>query len=121
MRYFNTLVAFAEGWYPALLQSIRHRRASPTARTTSLVLNPTTIVFGVTSPVILPGGSPGTDGSQNAINVPVSQRSASSSEIERVGKSANGLVVGKGEWGEGESGIRAREEDEGKVEEAGVV
>ena len=117
MRYFNTFVAFAEGWYPALLQSIHHRRTSPTARTASLVLNPTTIFFGVTSPVVLPGGSPG---SQNVINVLVSQRSASS-EIERVGKSANGLVVGKGEWGEGESGIRASEEDEGKVEEAGVV
>ena len=113
VRDFNTLAASAEDWYPALLQSVRHRRAGPIARTTSPVLNPTTIVFGVTPPVVpklRPSvGSPGIDGSQNAINVLVNQRSASPSETERVGKSTSGSVAGKGEWGEDESGVRARE------------
>ena len=111
VRDFDTLAASAEDWYPALLQSVRHRRAGPISRTTSPVLNPTTIVFGVTPPVVpklWPSvGSPGIDGSQNAINVLVNQRSASPSE--RVGKPASGSVVGKGEWGEDESGVRARE------------
>ena len=93
--------------YPALLRSVHQRRADPTARTTSSVLNSTTIVLGATSPVDQEsrpsGGSPRINGSQNAINTLVNPRSASLSETERVGEPAGGLAVGRGEWGDNES------------------
>ena len=116
IRDFNTLAASAGNWYPALLQSVRQRRAGPIARTTSPVFNPTTIIFGVTPPVVPKlrpsGGGSGTGGLQSAINVLTNQRSASSSERERIGstgKSGSGSVVGKDEWEEDEPSDRARE------------
>lgn len=116
VRDFNTLAASAGDWYPALLQSVRQRRTGPISRTTSPVLNPTTIIFGVTPPVVPKlqpsGGSFGVGDQQSATNVPANQRSASSSETERVGggsNSGNGSMVGKGEWGEDEYSTRARE------------
>jgi len=116
VRDFNTLAASAGDWYPALLQSVRQRRTGPISRTTSPVLNPTTIIFGVTPPVVPKlrpsGGSFGVGDPQSATNVSATQRSASSSETERVGggsNSGNGSTVGKGEWGENEHSARARE------------
>ena len=115
VRDFNTLAASAGHWYPALLQSVRQRRVGPIARNTSPVLNPTTIVFGVTPPVVprlRPSAGGGSGGVQSGINVLTNQRSASSSERERVGgtaKSGGGSAVGRGEWGEDESSERARE------------
>ena len=116
LRDFNTLAASAGDWYPALLQSVRQRRAGPITRSTSPVLNPTTIIFGVTPPVVPKlrpsGGGSGIGGLQSAINVLMNKRSASSSERERVGsagKSGSGSAAGKSEWGEDESSDRARE------------
>ena len=116
VRDFNTLAASAGDWYPALLQSVRQRRAGPIARSTSPVFNPTTIIFGVTPPVVPKlrpsGGGSGISGLQSATNVLMNRRSASSSERERVGgtgKSGSGSAAGKSEWGEDESGSRARE------------
>ena len=116
VRDFNTLAASAGHWYPALLQSVRQRRAGPIARSTSPVFNPTTIVFGVTPPVVPKlrpsGGGSGVGGIQSGINVLMNQNSASSSERERVGgaaKSGGSSTLGKGEWGEDESSDRARE------------
>ena len=116
VRDFNTLAASAGGWYPALLQSVRQRRVGPMARNTSPVPNPTTIIFGVTPPVVPKlrpsGGGSGISGLQSAINVLMNQRSASSSEREHIGgtgKSGSGSTVGKGEWGEDELSGRARE------------
>lgn len=118
MRDFNTLAASAPHWYPALLQSVRHRRVGPIARTTSPVLNPTTIIFGVTPPVVpkvRPSeGSSGAGDLQSATNVLVNQRSASPPERERVGgtskSGSENPVVGKAEWREDEHSARAREE-----------
>ena len=116
LRDFNTLAASAGDWYPALLQSVRQRRAGPITRSTSPVLNPTTIIFGVTPPVVPKlrpsGGGSGISGQQSATNVLMNKRSASSSERERVGsagKSGSGSAAGKSEWGEDESSDRARE------------
>ena len=116
VRDFNTLAPSAAHWYPALLQSVRQRRAGPISRTTSPVLNPMTIIFGVTPPVVPKlrpsGGSFGIGGLQSATNASTNQRSAPSSGTERVGgdsKSGNGSTVGKGEWGEDEHSARARE------------
>ena len=116
LRDFNTLAASAGNWYPALLQSVRQRRAGPITRTTSPVLNPTTIIFGVTPPVVPKlrpsGGGSGIGSLQSTTNVLMNKRSASSSERERVGgtgKLGSVAVAGKGEWGEDESSDRARE------------
>jgi len=116
LRDFNTLAASAGDWYPALLQSVRQRRAGPITRSTSPVFNPTTIIFGVTPPVVPKlrpsGGGSGFGGPPSAINVLMSKRSASLSEHERVGgagKSGSGSSARKGEWGEDESSGRARE------------
>ena len=116
LRDFNTLAASAGDWYPALLQSVRQRRTGPMARTTSPVFNPTTIIFGVTPPVVPKlrpsGGGSGIGGLQSATNVLMNKRSASSSERERVGstgKPGGGSVAGRSEWGEDESSDRARE------------
>lgn len=116
VRDFNILAASAGNWYPALLQSVRQRRVGPISRTTSPVLNPTTIIFGVTPPVVpklrLSGGGSGTGGLQSPTNVLTNHRSTSSSEREHVGstgKSGSGSAVGKGEWGEDEPSDRARE------------
>ena len=75
------------------------------------------MVFSATPPVgpKLPpsGGSPGINGSRNAINTLTDPRSAFLSETERAGGSAGGLAVGKGERGDNESVVCAREEIEG--------
>ena len=106
-----------EDRYSALLQSVRQRRAGPTTRTTPSVLNSTTIVFSATPPVHpkspSSGGCPGINGSQNAINTSVNPRSTFLSETERVGEPAGGLAVGKGEWGDSELAVCAREGVEG--------
>ncbi|KAI0079953.1 AAA-domain-containing protein [Panus rudis PR-1116 ss-1] len=52
IRDYPTIAPSSSTWYPALLQSVRQRRQGPIARTTSPVLNPTTIVFGVTPPIV---------------------------------------------------------------------
>lgn len=119
VRDFNTLAASSGSWYPALLQSVRHRRAGPITRSTSPVLNPTTIIFGVTPPVVPKlrpsGGGSGIGGLYSTINVLMNQRSSSGSERERVGGTGKpGNTSGttgssKGEWGEDESSDRARE------------
>ena len=116
VRDFNTLAASAGDWYPALLQSVRQRRAGPITRSTSPILNPTTIIFGVTPPVVPKlrpsGGGSGFGGLQSANNVLMNKRSASSSEREHVGgngKSGSGSAAGKNEWGEDEFSGRARE------------
>ena len=116
VRDFNTLAASAGRWYPALLQSIRQRRAGPISRTTSPVLNPTTIIFGVTPPVVPKlrpsAGNVGVGDPQSPTNVLTNQRSTSSSETERVGganKSGSGSTIGKSAWGEDDHSARARE------------
>ena len=112
MRDFNTLAASAGDWYPALLQSVRRRRAGPIAGSTSPVFGPTTIIFGVTPPVVPKmrpsGGGSGIGGPQSATNVLMNRRSASSS-VGGTGKSGSGSAAGKSEWGEDESSGRARE------------
>ena len=55
-------------------------------------------------------GDPGIDGSQNATSLSVDQRSASSSELESVGKQTSGFVDGRSEWGGDGSSVRARED-----------
>ena len=77
------------------------------------MLNPTTIVFGVTPPVV-PKIRPYSEGSGIAglQSAPMNKHSASSSERERLGgtgEPGSGSVAGGSEWGEDESSDHARE------------
>lgn len=86
MKDLNTPTASAEGWYPMLLQAVHQGKAGPIARTTSPNLN---MVFGDATMVSeLPpsGGCPGIEGLPNTTNLLVDQRSASSAELEHVGR-----------------------------------
>lgn len=62
IRDFPTLAASSPSWYPALLAAVRSRRQGASPRQSSPVQCPTTIVFGVTPPII-PTPSTGSSGS----------------------------------------------------------
>ncbi|TFK55001.1 AAA-domain-containing protein [Heliocybe sulcata] len=57
IRDFGTLASTSSTWFPPLVQAVRQRRQGPISRPTSPVINPMTIVFGIT-PSILPSASP---------------------------------------------------------------
>ncbi|CAL1704380.1 unnamed protein product [Somion occarium] len=63
IRDFPTLAESSSTWYPALLASVRQRRLGPMARSSSPVFNPTTIVFGITPPLVSPQPRPTSPGS----------------------------------------------------------
>ncbi|EKM55549.1 uncharacterized protein PHACADRAFT_184335 [Phanerochaete carnosa HHB-10118-sp] len=63
VRDFSTLAATSSSWYPALLNAVRARRQGPLPRQSSPVFSPTTIVFGITPPMIPNAGSPNNSGS----------------------------------------------------------
>ncbi|KAJ2936719.1 hypothetical protein H1R20_g376, partial [Candolleomyces eurysporus] len=54
IRDFATLAASSSVWYPPLLSAVRQRRRGPMSRPSSPVLNPITIVFGMTPPLTPP-------------------------------------------------------------------
>lgn len=58
IRDYPTLAPSLSSWYPSLVASVRSRRQGPLARPTSPVINPTTIVFGITPPIVPPSPSP---------------------------------------------------------------
>lgn len=98
IRDFNTLADSASTWYPALLASVRQRRVGVMTRSTSPVLNPTTIVFGV-SPSLLP--SPAT---------PSSRASGILQQLmQSRGKPPSRRKPSKADYGESEEANQARE------------
>lgn len=62
VRDFATLATSSSVWWPALLASVRQRRQGPISRPTSPVLNPTTVIFGITPSIV---SSPAMNGSHN--------------------------------------------------------
>lgn len=52
VRDFTTLAASSASWYPALLSAVRARRQGPIPRQASPVHSPTTIIFGITPPLV---------------------------------------------------------------------
>lgn len=52
VRDFTTLSATSSSWYPPLLAAVRSRRQGPLPRQSSPVYSPTTIVFGITPPIV---------------------------------------------------------------------
>ncbi|KAL5529240.1 hypothetical protein ACEPAG_5225 [Sanghuangporus baumii] len=101
IRDYPTLAPTASTWYPPLLAAVRQRRQGPIARSTSPVANSTTIVFGMTPPLVQPSapsysGGPGLLGLLNAWQSapPVLSHPPRS---------------GKSDYGEGEYAEKARE------------
>ena len=90
---------------------VLQRSAGPIARTTASVLNPTTLSFGATPPVVpklrRSGRSLGIEVRKVRSTRQWTKRFTSSSETESVGMSTSGSVVGRGEWGEDDSSVRA--------------
>ena len=64
IRDYPTLAPSLSSWYSALVSSVRSYRQGPLARPMSPILNPTTIVFGITSPIVPPLHSSSSNGSR---------------------------------------------------------
>jgi hypothetical protein len=88
IRDFPILAPSSSVWYPALLAAVRNRRKGPLSRPSSVVASPTTIIFGLSSPLAPPSSS-----------------STSSLRSSEGGKSEN-----VDDWNESEAAELAREE-----------
>lgn len=104
IRDFTTLAATSSSWYPGLLAAVRSRRQGPLQRPSSPVYSPTTIVFGITPPVI-PGSSSfshsGSGPSPGLLSYLMSR--------QNIPVSASSLRPGKSDSGEDETSEKARE------------
>ena len=57
IRDFPILAPSSSVWYPPLLAAVRNRRKGPISRPSSVVASPTTIIFGLSSPLAPPNSS----------------------------------------------------------------
>ncbi|KAI0256767.1 hypothetical protein BJV78DRAFT_1272850 [Lactifluus subvellereus] len=103
VRDFSTLSSSWGSLYPALLSAVRQRRQGALSRSTSPVVNPTVIVFGITPPIVSPSSTPPSfPGPQGLMNMLTS----------RSGQAAPGVATsrpGKSDWGEEDHAEKARE------------
>lgn len=104
IRDFATLAPSSSIWYPALLAAVRQRRQGPILRPSSPVVNPTTIMFGITPSIIPPLSTTSSTGpgQQGLMNMLMSRHGASST-----GSVAN--KPHKSEYGEDSASDKARE------------
>lgn len=100
VRDFPTLAPSSSVWYPPLLSAIRERRRGPISRPSSPVINPMTIIFGMT-PSLTPPTSH--DPPNSGLMGLLMSRNSSTARISTEPKS------GKSDWGEGETSEKARE------------
>lgn len=103
IRDFPTLSSSWASLHPALLSAVRQRRQSALSRSTSPVVNPTVIIFGITPtiypPSSMPSPQPGPQGMMNMLT-------------SRSGQAAPGVATsrpGKSDWGEEDHAEKARE------------
>ena len=89
IRDFPILAPSSSVWYPPLLAAVKNRRKGPISRPSSVVASPTTIVFGLSSPLAPPSSS----SSSNSL------RSSDGGKSENVD-----------DWNESEAAELAREE-----------
>lgn len=103
VRDFQTLSSSWTSLHPALLSAVRQRRHGTSSRTTSPVVNPTVIVFGITPTIFPPSSTPSSSpGSQGMMNMLTS----------RSGQATPGVATsraGKSDWGEEDHAEKARE------------
>ncbi|GBE81988.1 predicted protein [Sparassis crispa] len=102
VRDFPTLAPSSSTWYPALLSAVRQRRQGPISRPNSPVVNPMTIIFGITPPFIAPSSPSTSSGpNQGLVNLLNSRSAASSGRLTNQN--------GKSDYGEDSSGDKGRE------------
>ena len=90
IRDFPILAPSSSVWYPPLLAAVRNRRKGPTSRPSSVVASPTTIIFGLSSPLAPPNSS--------------------SSSTSNLRSSEGGKSENVDEWNESEIAELARED-----------
>ena len=103
IRDFPTLSSSWASLHPALLSAVRQRRQGASSQSTSPMVNPTVIIFGIT-PTIFPPSStlslpPGPQGMMNMLT-------------SRSGQATPGVATsrpGKSDWGEEDHAEKARE------------
>ena len=103
IRDFLTLSSSWTSLHPALLSAVRQRRQGGLSRSTSPVVNPTLILFGITPSIVPPPSSPSwPPGPQGMMNMLTS----------RSGQATPGVATsrpGKHDWGEEDNAEKARE------------
>lgn len=103
IRDFPTLLSSWSFLHSGLLSAARQRRQGALSRSTSPVVNPTVIIFGITPSIFPPSSSPSSSpGSQGIMNMLTS----------RSGQATPGVATsrpGKSDWGEGDHEEKARE------------
>jgi hypothetical protein len=100
IRDFPTLAPTSSTWYPSLLAAVRQRRRGALSRPTSAINHPTTIIFGMTAPLVTPPGPSSSSGSGALMSLLTSR---STPQVVSNPKSR------KADWGEGEMADKARE------------
>ena len=90
IRDFPILAPSSSVWYPPLLAAVRNRRKRPISRPSSVIASPTTIIFGLSSPIAPPYSS------SSSTNSPRSSEGGKSENVD--------------EWNESEVAEIAREE-----------
>ncbi|KAH9005217.1 hypothetical protein EDB86DRAFT_3062041 [Lactarius hatsudake] len=103
IRDFSTLSSSWASLHPVLLSAVRQRRQGVLARPTSPVVNPTTIVFGITPPIFpsTPDHSPPPPGPHDMVNV-----------LTSTGQAGPGVATPRSErsdWSEEDHAEKARE------------
>lgn len=103
IRDFQTLSSSWTSLHPALLTAVRQRRQGALSRSTSPVVSPTLILFGITPSIFPPSSSPSwPPGHQGIMNMLTS----------RSGQATPGVATsrpGKYDWGEEDNAEKARE------------
>ena len=101
VRDFPTLASSSATWYPPLLSAIRERRIGPISRPSAPIINPTTIVFGITPSITSPTSS-FSPGPSKHVNLLTSRNPSSS-------MGTSGSKHGRSDWSEGEAADKERE------------
>ncbi|KAF8522235.1 AAA-domain-containing protein [Hysterangium stoloniferum] len=104
VKDYPTLAPAAASWFSSLVTSVRARRKGPISRPTSPVANPTTIVLGMTPPIVPPrqSSSGNMDTRSSLLSMLLSSRAPSVYGRRIAGKAAD-------PWDESEPAQSARE------------
>ncbi|KAF8580891.1 AAA-domain-containing protein [Ramaria rubella] len=105
IRDYSTLAPSKAIWFSSLVASVRSHRQGPLARPTSPILNPTTIVLGITPPIFPPMPStPSNPGTPTALLRFLMNRQSQSFSSHRSDQSKHSSL-----WDESETAQNARD------------
>jgi hypothetical protein len=103
VRDFPTLSSSWASLHPALLSAVRQRRQGALSQSTSPVVNPTVIVFGITPSIVPPS---------SLLSLPPGPQGMMNMSTSRSGEATPGVATsrpGKSDWGEEDHAEKARE------------